>query len=172
MSVTFCGPSLRALGKMKSRVVLLYKMVLRHAQITISLMLYTAYSKILRFWPARFPDLCPCKFISGNLKEKGHQNNPHTLNELRHSICETITSVEVSRLKLASIKISRHLQFDFEQKRDILIIYYAGKSVEDCYLLHTGFLSDLFFGPEDGVDMFLRNVGSFSMDYTTSHFRR
>jgi hypothetical protein len=29
----------------------------------------------------------------------------------------------------------------------------------------AGFLLDLFFGPEDG-DMFLRNVGSLSTDYT------
>jgi hypothetical protein len=28
-----------------------------------------------------------------------------------------------------------------------------------CYLLHAGFLLGLFFGPENGGDMFLRNVG-------------
>jgi hypothetical protein len=27
-----------------------------------------------------------------------------------------------------------------------------------CYLLHAGFLLGLFFDPEDGGDMFLRNV--------------
>jgi hypothetical protein len=27
-----------------------------------------------------------------------------------------------------------------------------------CYLLHVGFLLGLFFDPEDGGDMFLRNV--------------
>jgi hypothetical protein len=28
-----------------------------------------------------------------------------------------------------------------------------------CYLLHGGFMLGLFFGPGDGGDMFLRNVG-------------
>jgi hypothetical protein len=32
--------------------------------------------------------------------------------------------------------------------------------------IHTGFLFSLFFNPEDGGDMFLRNVGLLSMDYT------
>jgi hypothetical protein len=28
-----------------------------------------------------------------------------------------------------------------------------------CYLLHAGFLLGFFFDPEDGDDMFLRNIG-------------
>jgi hypothetical protein len=32
-------------------------------------------------------------------------------------------------------------------------------SVCACYLLHASFLLDLFSGPDDGGDMFLRNVG-------------
>jgi hypothetical protein len=28
-----------------------------------------------------------------------------------------------------------------------------------CYLLHASFLIDLFFDPEDGGDMYLRNIG-------------
>jgi hypothetical protein len=31
-----------------------------------------------------------------------------------------------------------------------------------CHLLHTGFLLGFFFDPEDGGDMFLRNVGVIS----------
>jgi hypothetical protein len=34
------------------------------------------------------------------------------------------------------------------------------------YLLHAGFLRGLFFDPDDGGDMFLRNVCSFSTDFT------
>jgi hypothetical protein len=34
-------------------------------------------------------------------------------------------------------------------------------------LLHTGFLLALLFDTEDGGDMFLRNVGRLSTDYTT-----
>jgi hypothetical protein len=41
-----------------------------------------------------------------------------------------------------------------------------------CYLLRAGFLRGLFFDPEDGGDMFLRNVGSISMDYKASYPRR
>jgi hypothetical protein len=36
----------------------------------------------------------------------------------------------------------------------------------------TGFLLGIFFDPEDGGDMFLRNVGWLSADYTTLYPRR
>jgi hypothetical protein len=35
-----------------------------------------------------------------------------------------------------------------------------------CYLSHAGLLLGLFFGPEDGANIFLRNVGWFSMYHT------
>jgi hypothetical protein len=38
--------------------------------------------------------------------------------------------------------------------------------------VHAGFLLDLFLGPEDGGDMFLRNVGRLSMDYQALYPRR
>jgi hypothetical protein len=37
------------------------------------------------------------------------------------------------------------------------------------YLPHAGFLFDLFFDPEDGRDMFLRNVIWLSTDYTATY---
>jgi hypothetical protein len=41
-----------------------------------------------------------------------------------------------------------------------------------CYLLHADFLLGLFFCPEDGGDMFLRNVGGFfSRGYTALYPR-
>jgi hypothetical protein len=33
------------------------------------------------------------------------------------------------------------------------------------YLLHTSFIRNLYFDPEDGADMFIRNVSWLSMDY-------
>jgi hypothetical protein len=36
----------------------------------------------------------------------------------------------------------------------------------------SGFLLGLFFDHEDGGNMFLRNVGSLSMDYTTLYSTR
>jgi hypothetical protein len=37
---------------------------------------------------------------------------------------------------------------------------------------HAGFLLGLLFDPEDGRDMFLRNVGGLPMAYTTLYPRR
>jgi hypothetical protein len=42
-----------------------------------------------------------------------------------------------------------------------------------CSLLSTtGWFAELFFDPEDGGDMFLRNVGCYPTDYTASYPRR
>jgi hypothetical protein len=41
-----------------------------------------------------------------------------------------------------------------------------------CYLLHIGFLLGLFFYPEDGSDMFFRNISWISTDYTALHPKR
>jgi hypothetical protein len=41
-----------------------------------------------------------------------------------------------------------------------------------CHLLHAGFLLGLFFEPEDGGAMFLRNLGWLSVDYTALYPRR
>jgi hypothetical protein len=38
-------------------------------------------------------------------------NNAHTLDEFKHNICETVTSLEVSKLKLASTR-----DFKFKMK--------------------------------------------------------
>jgi hypothetical protein len=41
-----------------------------------------------------------------------------------------------------------------------------------CHLITFWFLLNYFFDPEDGGDMFLRNVGCNSTDYTASYPRR
>jgi hypothetical protein len=46
----------------------------------------------------------------GNLKDKVYSNNPHTLVELKQRIRETITSIEVSELKLVSNNIFKTLE--------------------------------------------------------------
>jgi inhibitor of nuclear factor kappa-B kinase subunit alpha len=62
-------------------------------------------------WPARSPDLNPCDFyLWRNLKDKVYSNNPHTLVELKQSIRETISFVEVSELKLVSNNIFKRLE--------------------------------------------------------------
>jgi hypothetical protein len=62
-------------------------------------------------WPARSPDFNPCDiYLWGNLKDKVYSNNPHTLVELKQSIREAISSVEVSELKLVSNNISKRLE--------------------------------------------------------------
>jgi hypothetical protein len=38
--------------------------------------------------------------------------------------------------------------------------------------VHAGFSLSLFFDPEDGGDIFLRNVGGHSTDYTAYYPRR
>jgi hypothetical protein len=40
------------------------------------------------------------------------------------------------------------------------------------YLLHAGIFLGLFFDPEDGGDMHLKNVCLFSRDYTALYPRR
>jgi hypothetical protein len=40
-----------------------------------------------------------------------------------------------------------------------------------CYLLHAGLLLGLF-NPENGGNLFLRNVGSLSMDFSTFYPRK
>jgi hypothetical protein len=62
-------------------------------------------------WPARSPYLNLCDFyLWGNLKDKVYSNNPRTLVELKQSIRETISSIEVSELKLVSNNIFTRLE--------------------------------------------------------------
>jgi hypothetical protein len=62
-------------------------------------------------WLARSPDSNPCDFyLWGNLKDNVYSNNPHTLVELKQSIRETISSIEVSELKLVSNNIFKRLE--------------------------------------------------------------
>jgi hypothetical protein len=46
------------------------------------------------------------------------------------------------------------------------------KQMKNITLLHDDFLHGLFFNPEDGGDIFLRNVGLFSTAYKALYQRR
>jgi hypothetical protein len=41
-----------------------------------------------------------------------------------------------------------------------------------CYLLQAGFLHGFFYNPEDGGEIFLRNIGGLSMECTALYPRR
>jgi hypothetical protein len=64
-----------------------------------------------RLWPAWSPYLNSCDFyLWGNLKDKAFSINPYTLVELKQRIRETISSIEVSELKLVSANIFMRLE--------------------------------------------------------------
>jgi hypothetical protein len=50
-------------------------------------------------------------------------------------------------------------------------LYLQGRISSSCYLLHAGFLFGLIFDTEDGGDIFLRNVGCLSTNYTALYLR-
>jgi hypothetical protein len=77
-------------------------------------------------WPAKFPDLNPFdRYLWGTKKTKCIKIIPK-LDELKHSICETITSTDVCELKLVSIFPS-DLKFVKDQKGDILSTYHGSE---------------------------------------------
>jgi hypothetical protein len=114
MSVTFYGSFAGALRKKKRHMIILCKMVLQHtATYSINVLNEVFENRLISrgLWPARSPDLNPCDFyLWGNLKDKVCSNNPHTLVELKQSVRETISSIEVSELKLVSNNIFKRLE--------------------------------------------------------------
>jgi hypothetical protein len=68
---------------------------------------------------------------------------------------------------------------DTNLEKVCLLGYNATQSIESqlilssaCYLFHAGFLLGLFFDHENGGDMFIRNIVSFSVDYMVLHPRK
>jgi hypothetical protein len=113
MSLTFLGPFLTALWKNKRHGYFMQDGATAHtAAYSINVLNKMFEDRLISrgLWPARSLDLNPCDFhLWGNLKDKVYSNNPHTLVELKQSIRETISSIEVSELKLMSI-FSRDLK--------------------------------------------------------------
>jgi hypothetical protein len=57
-----------------------------------------------------------------------YSNDPHTLNEFKHNICEIFTSVKVTKLKLVLNNLFGTLEkFILEQTGNILSIYCDGQ---------------------------------------------
>jgi hypothetical protein len=114
MSLTFFGPFLTVLWKKKRHMVILCKMGLQHTATYSIFYLNEVFEDRLisrGLWPARSPDLNPRDFyLWGNLKDKVFSNNPHTLVELKQSIRETVSSIEVSEMKLVSNNIFKRLE--------------------------------------------------------------
>jgi hypothetical protein len=113
MSVTFYSPFSGALRKKKGHGYFMQDGATAHtATYSINVLNEVFENRLIshRLWPARSPDLNPCDFyLWGNLKDKVYSNNPHTLVELKQSIRETISSIEVSELKLVSNSIFKRL---------------------------------------------------------------
>jgi hypothetical protein len=90
-------PFLTALQKKKKHTVILCKTVLQHtANCYINVLSEVPEDGLIgcELGPARSPDLNPCGFyLWGNLKNTLYSNNPPTVDELKHSIWKTITSI-------------------------------------------------------------------------------
>jgi inhibitor of nuclear factor kappa-B kinase subunit alpha len=114
MSVTFLGPFSGALWKKKIHGYFMQDGATAHTatySINVSNKVFEDRLISCGLWPARSPDLNPCNFyLWGNLKDKVYSNNSHTLIELKQSIQETISSIEVSELKLVSKNLFKRLE--------------------------------------------------------------
>jgi hypothetical protein len=112
--VTFYGPFLGALRKKKRHGYFMQDGATAHTATYSTNVLNEVFENRLishGLWPARSPDLNSCDFyLQGNPKDEVYSNNPHTLVERKQSIRETISSIEVSELKLVSNSIFKRLE--------------------------------------------------------------
>jgi hypothetical protein len=80
-----------------------------------------------RLWPVRSPVLNPCDlydfYLWQNIKRKVYSHNSYTFDELYHSICETVTSVKVSKLELVSNNLVRRLEAVLRAEESTLSIF-------------------------------------------------
>jgi hypothetical protein len=93
-----------------------------------------------------------------HLQGRRNKFNKNQLGSRWHSACHLLASWFLSSLFLQPWRWRQYVP----QKRGTLLVI--------CLL--AGFCWTYFFDPEDGGDMFLRNVGWNSTDYTVSYHRR
>jgi hypothetical protein len=63
-------------------------------------------------WHSRSPDLNSCDFyLWKKIKNKVYSNNPHSLDELKHIICEKNTSVEGNEITILSNHLFKRWKF-------------------------------------------------------------
>jgi hypothetical protein len=114
MSLTFYGPFSGALRKKKRHDYFMQDGATAHTATYFTNVLNEVFENRLisrGLWPARFPDINPRDFyLWGNIKDKVYSTNNHTLVKLKQSIRETISSIEVSELKLVSNNIFKSLE--------------------------------------------------------------
>jgi hypothetical protein len=79
-------------------------------------------------------------------------------------------SIAGSKSELSFTEFKQDLRFSQRWSWRVLSSGIQCKVLSTCF--HSGFLLGLFFDPEDGGDMFHRNVGWLSKDYTALYPRR
>ena len=67
-------------------------------------------------WPLRSPDLTPCDFFWGHVKEIANKSHPQTLNELEDSICTAFCGID-ERLcrKVCSEAVEKRIRLCVEE---------------------------------------------------------
>jgi hypothetical protein len=77
-----------------------------------------------KVWPARCSDLNPCDiYLCENPEDKMYSNNLHTLDKFKY-ICETVTVIKVSEIKVMSESLFKRSEVCLRADRRHLSIYY------------------------------------------------
>jgi hypothetical protein len=83
--------------------------------------------------------------------------------KLKHTdmiwICKGLEVLRAVDMKCSIFWHAVRLKSSDVSEEHVASIFRAWQAELGCYILHAGFLICLFFDPDDGGDMFLRNVG-------------
>jgi hypothetical protein len=87
------------------------------------------------------------------------------------SMCVSLFKNCVGFEFLAAVVTKSSIVWDITACSQLKVNRRFGRTCSACCLLHAGFFLGLFFEPEYGYDIFLRNVGLFSADCTALYPR-